>query len=172
MIKLKIGNRGQAFSTFQLLIAAVAALALLGVLMPMIINIPGVSGDPVDAMKEKIKTQIDNPGNIAYTSVVKFSAKKNEVISAISVITGSGLAKDQISFSTNGYDNHFRTDDGKILEILTQEAVKYKVGILCARPGELVETLDQYSSMLPNITIENEDLDEEATTCIIFPKKV
>ena len=76
----KLKEKGQAFSTFQLLIAAVVALAILGVLLPMITKNINIGGDITDSINTTLKTQVSNYGNLAYTDEVKVSSKNTEYV--------------------------------------------------------------------------------------------
>ena len=49
-------NRGQAFSVFQLLIAAIVAVAILGVLFMILGNIVTPTGDPVTEISQALQT--------------------------------------------------------------------------------------------------------------------
>ena len=177
-------QKGQAFSTFQLLIAAVVALAILAILIPMISKNINIGGDPIQAAKEKIKSQMDKPGSLVYTDDLKFSSKKEEFITSDTITKGIGIDPKQVVFSTNGYDNHFEITGGNgyILHVKTKELVKYKFGVLCAETGSnLTDLFDSYNlnklddaeGYIASFDASDPDTgDPDATTCVIFPSKV
>jgi len=171
LISLK-KERGQAFSTFQLLIAAVVALALLGVLMPIISNINPGTGRVVDALKERINTQQDQPGTLSLTDDLKVSGSKDPYISTATITEGTGMASQQVFFMTNGTNDFKISDDGSVLQIVNQSTITYKFGVLCQTNLEsLTSSMDQYDSVLkdgydlPSFG----ELDEDIRVCVIFP---
>jgi hypothetical protein len=97
LISLK-NNKGQAFSTFQLLIAAVVALALLGVLMPIIGGINPAGGSITDSVKEKIKSNQDLPGTVTLTEPIKVSSKTQSTVSTDAITEGSGMDPESVRF--------------------------------------------------------------------------
>jgi len=174
LISLK-NSKGQAFSTFQLLIAAVVALALLGVLMPIIGGINPGTDRLVDALKERINTQQDQPGTLTLTDKIKVSSKGDPYVSAATITEGTGLADDQVKFMLNGYENDFAVNEGNnVLEVRASSSVTYQFGVLCHRNFEELEnSINDYSSIIK----ETEDLptfDEEndnVRVCIVVPVK-
>jgi hypothetical protein len=170
-------KKGQAFSTFQLLIAAVVALALLGVLMPIIMRSIDIGGDPSQATQQLLKSQIDNPGTLSFTDDVTFSSKYN-TLSASGVANDTGLDAGQIVFATNGLDDTFSTigtSASKIEYSKTQKG-KYRLGVLCdSDAAALVTSVDDYKASNKiddsvSVTATN-FADPSVTCCLIFPKR-
>jgi len=74
-----MNNRGQAFSVFQLLIAAIVAVAILGVLFGVMGGIDvGVSGNP----KTEIGNALSAVKNGGQTQTQTFQMKKNDLITS------------------------------------------------------------------------------------------
>ncbi len=176
---LKIKNKkGQAFSTFQLLIAAVVALALLGVLLPIIMKNVDIGGDPSQAAQSLLKTQINNPGTLAFTESVTFSGKTNS-LAASGVTNDTGLDRQQIAFSINGLDGTFSTIGTTAIGYDKTDKGKYMIGILCdGTQDDLMASIKAYSSGdSPKIKFTPEDItfddsaDPGVTNCVIFPKR-
>ena len=171
----KINKKGQAFSTFQLLIAAVVALAILGVLLPMITNHPPIDNDPINASKELIRTQITNRGTLIFTKDVRFDSS-NTTLSAESVVEGSGLNMDQVTFTNGGLTNEF-TATGNILRYNLQRNSTMKIGILCSEGKENLKNYIENEYSNDKILDGGEDIistltdDESLTVCVIFPKR-
>jgi len=167
-------KRGQAFSTFQLLIAAVVALALLGVLMPIIMRSIDIGGDPSQATQQLLKSQIDNPGTLSFTDDVTFSSKYN-TLSASGVANDTGLDASQIVFMTNDLDDVFSTigDNASKIEYEKTQKGKYRIGVLCDSDADaLADSVDAYvgaSKMADPGTLTFAD--SSVTCCIIFPKR-
>ncbi len=169
---LKFKNKkGQAFSTFQLLIAAVVALALLGVLMPIIMKTLGFAqGDPISTSKQLLQGQVDNPGTLAYTDSVAFTDKKKS-LTASGISENTGLSPDQVRFASD-LDNDFDVlVDGKGINYKKSTKGTYKIGIICDYIENLDDSIDAYveipttadSGLFPNIT--------EQKVCVVFPKR-
>jgi hypothetical protein len=179
-LKLLKSNKGQAFSTFQLLIAAVVALAILGILLPMITG-PGIGSSPEDAIQEKLNTAPDKPGTLMYTDPIEFSSEDTPAVHAATVTRDTGFDQNQLIFLTNGLDNHFEVaSDNSFLKTKTSQKVEYKIGVLCADNYEDLTTFvsgyDLEIITELEITTENAEntyyLDANARVCVIFPKKV
>ncbi len=103
-------ERGQAFSAFKLLIAAIIAMAILGILMTVINSIGqiGTEADPTEQAAELVG-ELRDRGGYEKSDVVTFGADKktmrsSEIIAAAEV----GMAPDQICLSLGDFSE---TDD-------------------------------------------------------------
>ncbi len=181
---IKISKKGQAFSTFQLLIAAVVALALLGVLMPIIMQALGfIQSDPVSAAKQQITSAYDARGTLQTTEEVTFSSRNKE-ISATGLSEGTSLSSEQIFFFTNGltdfdaYGGSFG-NGGTILEYTRAERATYYINILCDYGNAIENTLDAREGRvirdgaLSGIDFNPVDNGDLANTrvCAVFPTR-
>lgn len=185
----KRNKKGQAFSTFQLLIAAVVALALLGVLMSIIGNVNPVNDKVIDALKTGIKSQQNNPGSLGYTREVKISRSEDAIISSESIVESSGLHYSQAIFYKND-DNMFKihlgeSDDanlGYLLEINTTGSIKYKFGVVCHQSLDgLKSSINNMSSLIKSTGSMNwsdiidyahiSGFSQESTICLVFPMR-
>ena len=175
-------KKGQAFSTFQLLIAAVVALAILALLLPMIINGPDIGTGPSDAINTLLKSAPDDPGVLLKSTEVKFSSSDVPYISASAVVKGTGLSANQVKFKVpHRYDPDFvvlSTDEISALKIKTSESVKYLVGVLCDDDSEALEdSFELYSSpesddpTLAQIEFDIDDFESSGVACIVYPTK-
>lgn len=61
---LMFGNKGQAFDTFKLMIAAVIAVAILGILLAILSGIIFPGQDPATMMKQQLQQATQYPGSI------------------------------------------------------------------------------------------------------------
>ena len=81
--------KGQAFDTFQLMIAAVIAVAILGILLGIIGNINGnVTQKPVDTAKSLINTALESPCAPIPSDTVNFKTNDGWVQSTFSESSG------------------------------------------------------------------------------------
>ena len=162
-------RKGQAFSTFQLLIAAVVALALLGVLMPIIMKSVVIGGDPIDATKTLLRSQINNPGSLIFTDTTTFSSKTT--ISASGLGTDAAIANDQLVFSTNGLDDDFSSSPNT-LQYKNTIKKKFQIGILCETTKTVLETalVDDYGDRdYIDLTDDFDALADNVPVCVVFP---
>jgi hypothetical protein len=88
--------KGQAFDTFKLLIAAVVAIAILGILLSIIGNMPNVTTNPTTAIKNALTDAYNSPG-VPSVSPSKAQFKKNinfagNLETFTSVVGGSTIA--------------------------------------------------------------------------------
>jgi len=118
-------SRGQAYSTFQLLIAAVVAMAILAILIPIIMQVMGlITANPTDETRSLLGSLIDAPGSLRTTKVVSFSPGTD--ISGSSLAEKVALGKNQICMSTG----EFPTDAEKGFECLgcdSQDATQQRL---------------------------------------------
>lgn len=168
----KLTKKGQASSTFQLLIAAIVALAILGVLISVIGGINTVSGDAKTAVTQKLKTQINNPGAIDCTDAVNF--KKGNSLATEGVTKETGLDPDQVFFSNN-IDNMETSfdilgDNSSVIKYLGTSTKKVVLCVLCSDKGKtgLDELFITYK--LDGISSPGA-LQENTTACVIYPRK-
>ena len=70
--------RGQAFDTFKLMIAAVIAVAILGILLGILQQIQGPTGDPITTTRDLMQKALSNPGT-ELPSAQKLSFTKGTV---------------------------------------------------------------------------------------------
>ncbi|MFH0905709.1 MAG: hypothetical protein V1824_00040 [archaeon] len=176
-------QKGQAFSTFQLLIAAVVALALLGVLMPIIMNVLGFAqGDPTSTSKQLIKSQLDNPDALLYTEQVAFTNSK-KTLSAAGITKDTGLPKEQVAFIfPDSLSNDFSVNStNSVLTYKKSSTTKAKVGVLCSETVvDLQTAFNSYledelegkfaSTDIPGLfTVDG--FDDSITACVVFPVK-
>jgi len=169
---LRLTKKGQASSTFQLLIAAIVALAILGVLISVIGGINTVSGDAKTAVTQKLKTQMNNPGAIDCTDQVTF--KKGTSLAAEGVTKETGLSSNQVFFS-NEVDNMQSSFeviglDKSVLKYLGTSSKKVVLCVLCSDNGGtgLEESISTYSL---EISSPSPAIEDGQSACVIYPKK-
>jgi len=173
LISLK-NSKGQAFSTFQLLIAAVVALALLGVLMPIIGGINPNTDRLVEALKTKISSQQNLPGSVSLTEEIRVSGRNDPYISTETISQGTGMDHRQIFFLDNGHTSDFSVS-GNVLQIKNQSRITYQFGVLCSSTLQDLETaMGRYTDILKenqSITEFDDDFDDNIRVCVVFPVK-
>ena len=98
-----MNEKGQAYSTFKLLIAAIVAMAILAILIPIIMNVMGlITADPTTETRSILSDLVGSPGAVKRTTEVTFEPD--------SVLAGSALAEriaisaDQICMSTGKFE--------------------------------------------------------------------
>ncbi len=95
-------ERGQAFSAFQLLIAAVVAMAILGILMAIIGGIGpiGTHSDPTKQVADKIQ-ELRERGGYEKTEVVTFDSDTKKYMRSSEIISEAdvGMSTDQVCLS-------------------------------------------------------------------------
>jgi len=170
---LRLNQKGQASSTFQLLIAAIVALAILGVLISVIGGIGGISGDPTTATKQLLKNQINNPGAESCTDPVEFSAKKNKSLAAMGITKDSGLDSEQVFFTNEpneGVTGFEVNSTGSILQYISQSSKKVVICVICAEGTEnLEQALEDNLGASNGVSVPTGV--EGETFCAVYPKK-
>lgn len=104
-----MNQNGQAYSTFKLLIAAIVAMAILAILIPIIMQVMGlIKADPLDETKKLLSDLESNSGTLKHTQEVVF--EPDGVLAGSSLEDGVPLSKDQICMSTGAFKED--TDSG------------------------------------------------------------
>lgn len=104
---MRMNSKGQAFSTFQLLISAIIALTILVILLSVLGIIPSffnISQNPAEAMVDKIKEARNKPATPVHGGKVNFTSKNRTVTTeGIASVSDIGLEKEQICLSPGQY---------------------------------------------------------------------
>ncbi len=112
---MHLNQRGQAYSTFKLLIAAIVALAILMILMPIIGSVLQIfQDDPSDKTIELLNDLYSKPETVKITPrAVTFTPEY--VLSAQGLAERVPLSKDQICMSLGDFEDNdsflIRDDD-------------------------------------------------------------
>jgi len=106
-----LNQTGQAYSTFKLLIAAIVAMAILAILIPIILQAIGwLTASPSNEAKTLLNDLVSSSGSLQNTPEVAF--KPGDVLAASALAEGLPVSKDQICMSlgqfekdeTNGFE--------------------------------------------------------------------
>lgn len=126
-----INSKGQSSSVFNLLIAALVALAILGLLLSILGGIGFNSGNkPSDTAAKEIKNAISNP-YVIQSDVVTFDKTSDKSsISAQALAEKADVGSDQIIFKNCGLGEEF-DDSGSILKYLKHTSKKYQLYTVC-----------------------------------------
>lgn len=143
-----MNSRGQAFSTFQLLIAAVIALAILVLLLNIIGSIPDFSGAaPNKSASDLIAGQVNSPGELRTGQSLQFG--KEDSLNAKSIASLSGVVTsgqicisrgDHVSGDSTSTDFEFTSDD--VLRYNGSSSLRVKISVLCDTGTELANDLE------------------------------
>lgn len=145
----RLNQKGQAFDVFKLLIAAVVALAILGILFGILRNvIVGVQTEPQQKAIEFVKSSINSVGELKVTDPVTFSAGKSLNARAIAFETRA-LSENQVCVSTGDVSNDeeaFKEEaDGQIIVYHGKADRAMKLAVLCDYGNKLEDTLKSYN---------------------------
>jgi hypothetical protein len=98
-----LDQRGQAYSTFKLLIAAIVAMAMLAILIPIIMQAMGwLTNSPLNETKSLISDLVGSPGALKHTPEVVF--KPEDVLASSALVERLSISKDQICMSTGQFE--------------------------------------------------------------------
>jgi hypothetical protein len=97
-----LNQEGQAYSTFKLLIAAIVAMAILAILIPIIMNVMGlITADPTNEARSLLSDLVGSPGAIKRTTEVTFTP--DSVLAASALAERLPISSDQICMSTGQF---------------------------------------------------------------------
>ena len=168
----KLNKKGQASSTFQLLIAAIVALAILAVLLSVLDIIPILNvKEPSKATKTLLNDQINYPGSQACTDAVSFTKNRN-VIATEAITKDTGLDKSQVYFDNPETIDNFNTEVPQLLKYTASSTKKVTVCVICSDGKSNLEnainlnkkTTDNFSQIPTTMT-------DDQTICVIYPRK-
>ncbi len=146
-----MNTRGQAFSTFQLLIAAVVALAILVLLLNIIGSLPtpGTTKPQAEAVN-LIKSQINSPSELR-TSSNSVNFGKEDSLNSKSIATSSGvLTSSQVCISMGDFSAEDESDfantnqnlEGDIIQYKGSGQLRVKLSVICDTGSALREDLE------------------------------
>ncbi len=173
---LKLNKKGQASSTFQLLIAAVVALAILGVLLSILNVIPGMNTKPGDATKTLLKSQMDRPGEEQCTTKVTFDTSSAR-LSAEAITTDTGSNADQVFFANPEELSQFEPSgtggvENQLLKYNSTNTYKVIMCVICSNSktglGNAI-VLNRRDGDT-NITVPT-SIQDNQVICVIYPRK-
>ena len=161
----KMREKGQAASTFQLLISAVVAMALLGILVPIVMKVMGtVQSDAISSLKQKMGSAKNNLGSEVH--VGKITLSKRSSVSAKTLADAVALDKSQVCFciaSEALQDSFSVSGDGDISLDLDSEGVSCTAS---ACGGSLKYTGSSRSKEVDSSIICDEG--EDGTQCVVI----
>lgn len=157
-----MNDRGQAFSTFQLLISAVVALAILVLLLNIMGSLPDFGNrSPSEEAVNLIKSQINSPAELR-TSGNAVTFKKDDSLNTKSIAANSGvLTQSQICISRGDHEEtqefEFPGTEGEILRYNGSQ-LRVRLSVICDTGTELESDLGSNgldSSWLNNDACQN-----------------
>ncbi|MBI4052697.1 MAG: hypothetical protein HY394_01535 [Candidatus Diapherotrites archaeon] len=148
--KFSMNEKGQAFDTFKLLIAAIVAIAILTILFQIFGLIPTnlLQSNPTEAAADKLKTATNKLALAQTTKDVVFDRTNNEFSNRpISKVSGVPIGPEQICV-LRGYfaDNpEFEfISEGQSISYKGNSPKPAKITVLCdSGAGELASDLEQ-----------------------------
>lgn len=139
-----LNNKGQAFDVFKLLIAAVIAIAILSLLMPIIGTITGIfTKDPTVEARTLLSDLYNKTLTWKETPGVTFSTS-NPTMAVAALVEGTNLSADQVCLSLGDFsdsEGEWEISGGDSPELNKIEhklstSRLVKIGVECARDIE------------------------------------
>ncbi|MDD4983372.1 MAG: hypothetical protein PHH82_00855 [Candidatus ainarchaeum sp.] len=165
-----IGQRGQAFSVFKILIAAIVALAILGLLL----NIMGLisfnpANEPETAVKDLVKKAYSSPYAPA-SSVVTFSYPDHYQITKAQIKEAASLTDEQIVFVSPNSQSISALFSAEDFSLKLENSVKSKEALLyviCgANPNDISQSVPE---VFGNLSAQ--DIGDVVCYITVGPKK-
>ena len=148
---MKLGQKGQAFSTFKLLIAAIVAVVILVILLSVlgIVNF-NPQTDPVTGASDALDTAYQVKGMLSQSDAVMFSNGYSLTRRAIVNKASIGLDITQVCLSLGDYTDNPRGFEGGIDEGDEAKIVyngggtrNVKIAAVCYRGDEIEDVIDE-----------------------------
>lgn len=146
---MRLNERGQEFDVFKLVIAAIVAVAILGVLLSLMGGLIAPGQEPLPEIARVVKNNVNAPGSYGKTNTVSIPGNQQIVTSeAIASKTGT-LSAEQICLAVGEptYAEKFEVEGkGTDLESLWHRetaTVQARFGVLCASGTRLGDWIEQ-----------------------------
>lgn len=143
-------NKGQAYSVFKILIAAVVAGAILLILLQTLKLVPNLSGqEPNDVAAEVVKSQLNDLGIVKPRNDVTFNP--GDSLNAKTIAENSeALSREQVCVLVS--PNAPRGDDegvwshetGALVQYNGSSAQRTRLLIVCDRASEITTSIEDY----------------------------
>lgn len=164
-----MNNRGQAFSTFQLLIAAVVALAILVLLLNIIGSLPNLGGQkPNKIASDLVASQVNAPSELRTSNPVTFT--KEDSLNAKAIASASGVVTEgQLCISMGdfpeGESDFALNSTGSVLQYNGSSNLRVRISVICDTGNQLLADLEANGS--PTEWLDSCDVDIPQTACLI-----
>jgi len=132
MFKL-FGKKGQSSSVFNLLIAALVSLAILGLLLSIMGGIGGIGGNKPDETAAKLIKNADSSKYSIQSDKATFDKTSDKkTISALSISEKSTVGKEQIVIKACGTaEQQFNPSNGSIINYTGTSKKDYLIYSIC-----------------------------------------
>ncbi len=162
-------QKGQAFSTFQLLISAVIAMAILMVLLPIIGSIFVVGNDPATEATTLVKNYVDQKG-LWGVSKTQVTFNKDGSLKADTIATSSGkLSNNQVCLKVpeSLVQQGFIAKQNQLVQWKEDASKLVKLGVICNRKVKLENDLSLYDLPSEYGDCDPQCPNENETCCIV-----
>lgn len=166
-------NKGQAASTFQLLIAAIVAMAILGVLMGVLGGLAWeVTKDPEEGAESVLKEAVKDPFSIKGPEEVLFDRDHSIIdVTALTARADIPLVPTEVCITEGDQTGAFSTDNGKVLNYNFGGTKSVKVKAVCVEEGDQFYSLGAFiDSHGQNEPVHNCETESpgSGTFCVVY----
>ena len=169
-------SKGQAYSVFKLLIAAVVAMAILLMLFQVLDAVPGLGNKaPNDAAAEEIQSSINRPGTPVILRNILFDSAQGSSLRAKSIALQSEvIAPENVCVTTTDSTpnaDKFDGTNGRVLVYKGTGVQRTRLIVVCDRYDAIDEALEEYGYDedygIPSVDECTYDGPESAKFCLI-----
>jgi hypothetical protein len=167
-----VNSKGQAFSVFKILIAGIVALAILGILLPLLGGIATPQSDPVNIAQTLVKNNYANKFTLQ-KSTQEIVFKQDDELSSRGIVEKvPALLPEQVCVLPGTYDSFFDST-GSLLTYKSSSPQSFKLVVYCGTSHTIQDDLDERSLEVANQLGDcpfSEFLEDEVA-CVVFPAK-
>ena len=151
-----MNDRGQAYSVFRLLIAAIVAVAILAILIPIIMNIFPPGNDISAVTKQLVQKQEGMPGALDTSTEVIFKTGSSLAPSAIAGNTG--LTAEQVCLHKGDFiDNEFIKVQGQTIMNVGSSDIQMKVSVICNQTNKILTSINELEIFQTELDFDGTD---------------
>jgi hypothetical protein len=168
-------EKGQASSVFNILIAGVIALAILGILMSLLSGVSPIQGNPLEIAQTQLQKATENPF-VIHKSPQSVVFNNNDMLTARAVAqkTTSVIA-DQVIFSAGERSDAFfkinnAPNGGSTLVFESSSSQQSKIAVYCDENQKIVEKIELFAE-ISDIPSDGcgDSVNDAELCCVIYP---
>ncbi len=177
-------SSGQASSVFNILIAGVVALAILGILMSLLGGVAPIQGKVIDTAQELLKDAYSTPYTIHTSSKPVIFDKGVSLTRKAITSKNKSLVPEQVCFSGGTKESFFDADRlPNTLKYKRSSSKELTLSAYCGEKGSLQDDLDELMDDGEQINVDGccdsgdssngelSTVDDTDMCCVIFPVK-
>jgi hypothetical protein len=179
-----VNEKGQAFSVFKILIAGIVALAMLGILLPLL-NIQTIQNDPSEVASSLVQKALGSRYTLVQSEQKALFDTDSELVARSISAKNRSILENQVCIVPGKYDSegsNLFSDSatGSFITYTSSQSRDLKIAAICAEGTEIEDALDQRAEGTTSIANDIRDhvqdqvavcdcISSSEICCVVFP---